>query len=93
MRKMNKMVTKGLTDNWDVLNVWNNQPNGNGIYLAYNNSLKRNEIIIIHSGGYLSSFVIVYDDHSFRSDHDLTRTTQDRIQRAINYAIKHDIEL
>jgi len=91
---MNKMVTNGLTDNWNVLNVWGNRANGNGVYLAFNNSLKRNELIEVYSDGYCTNFITVYDDGTFSTDTGVTnKTLRSNIERAIRYAKKNNIKL
>lgn len=89
---MNQLIKNGLSDNWNVINVWRNKSNGNGVYIANNGN--RNYIVEVYGSGFMTDFIIVFSNGRFANDRAvISKSSADAINRAIRYAIKNNIDL
>ena len=61
-----------------------NYCNGNGVYYMRNEGLERGSLVLVHTNGYLTDWLVVYDDHRFAgSSYRYTKTDRQAINRLI----------
>ena len=61
-----------------------NYSNGNGVYYMWNGELERGSLVLVHTNGFLTDWLIVYDDHRFAGDsYHYTKTDRQAINRLI----------
>ena len=90
---MNKIITNGMNNSYEVLNVWLNRENGNGLYLV-RNSIGNTRIVEVYDNGYLTSWFTVYDNDTFSNDLGYcVGIMRKKVEVAIRYARKHGFEL
>jgi len=91
---MNKLKCNGMNDSYEVLNVWLNKPNGNGLYLVRHRGTGNVKLVEVYDNGYLTSWFTVYENDTFSNDLGYCRNImRSKVEVAIRYARKHGFEL